>query len=100
MKHIKSILAAAVLFTAASTASAAQDLPVDATLCLDGPTKSGDVVTTPDGKKFGVVCFSGAAAKIAREPHRVALVEKMEGGVLFAAGATAYLIPFTAEAQK
>lgn len=100
MKHIKSIFAAAVLFTAAATVSAAADLPIDATLCLDGPTKSGDVVTTPAGKKYGVVCFSGPAAEIARQPHRVALVEKMDGGVLTYDGATAYLIPFTNEAQK
>lgn len=100
MKHIKSIFAAAVLFTATATVSAAADLPIDATLCLDGPTKSGDIVTSPAGKKFGVICFTGPAAEIARQPHRVALVEKMDGGVLFAAGAVAYLIPFTGEAAK
>lgn len=100
MKYIKSILAAGVLLTAAVTVCAAADLPLDATLCGDGPTRSGDVVTTPDGKKYGVVCFSGGAAEVAREPHRVALVEKMAGGVLTYAGATAYLIPFTCEAQK
>lgn len=100
MKNIKQLFAALVLFTAATTAGAAADLPLDATLCLDGPTKSGDIVTTPDGKKYGVVCFSGDAAAIARQPHRVALVEKMSGGVLTYTGATAYLIPFTGEAQK
>lgn len=100
MKHIKSILTAAILFTAAATASAAPDLPIDATLCLDGPTKSGDIVTSLAGKKFGVICFTGPAAEIARQPHRVALVEKMDGGVLFAGGGVAYLIPFTNEATK